>query len=214
MKKLSKGAALVALMVLFGPDVGVAQQGSAAGLPRVIERTLDQSAALGLSEVQVQQLTELRTEALTSAERLRAELRPLVDQQRAQMRAWRNEWAPLPSDPDARREAIESRRTDARARMEAARAGGRDLRERMQSAIDPLRQRYEQIVPPSQRPHEQAQRGDRGRNGQRGQMRNRRPGEGRQGMGQGARRGAGQRQQGQRGRGQRQQGRRGPGQNR
>lgn len=192
MKKLWKGATLVASLVLFGPNVAVAQQGPAGGLPRVIERTLDDAGALGLTEAQVQQLNELRAETLASAERLRAELRPLMDQQRAQMRAWRDEWEPLPSDPEARREAIASRRTEARARMEAARAGGRDLRERMQSAIDPLRQRYEQIVPPSQRPHERAQRGDRGRNGQRGQVRNRRPGAGHEGMREGARRGPGQ----------------------
>jgi hypothetical protein len=178
-----------------GPGMGGPGAGAASmQLGMRIRRTLDQAGALGLDDAQREGLESLLTEVEAANRELMAMRQEHMEAREAQMQRIQDAWQPLPDDEAARREALEQREEQ----MRSLRASFQQLRdvtqERIREATDPLVQRYESIVPPSQRPEmpepglqgrgqrQQGQPGMRGGAGRPG-MRNR-PGMGdRPGMG-------------------------------
>lgn len=121
-------------------------------LERRIMQTLDQASELELTEGQVEALEALRLELLEATRSLREQVAVTREAHRATMQRMRDDWQPLPDEPQARAEAIEERQQRMQTLREGLQAAGVQLREQVQEVVDPLRQRYEATVPPSQRP--------------------------------------------------------------
>jgi len=136
-----------------GPGMGGPGAGAASmQLGMRIRRTLDQAGALGLDDAQREGLESLLTEVEAANRELMAMRQEHMEAREAQMQRIQDAWQPLPDDEAARREALEQREEQ----MRSLRASFQQLRdvtqERIREATDPLVQRYESIVPPSQRP--------------------------------------------------------------
>lgn len=121
-----------------------------------IRRTLDQAGALELDETQRQELEALLGEVETANDELRSLREEHRTAREAAMQRIQDGWQPLPDDEAARLEALEQREAQRRS-LQASFEQMREVTQaRIRETTDPLVQRYESIVPPSQRPQEAA----------------------------------------------------------
>lgn len=121
-------------------------------LVRAVQVTLDRAEILGLEADQVAGLEQLRADVLAATSALQEEMQVRRDARRATLRQELQEREPLPAEAEARAQVLRERREEMRERRLARRAEARELRERVATTLDPLVQRYEQLIPPSQRP--------------------------------------------------------------
>jgi hypothetical protein len=137
-----------------GPGVrpGAGGADGALRILRTVDVTLDRAAILGLDEAQVAGLEALRADLTPAVAGLREEMAARRDARREEMRTVRASREPLPVDPEARARVVRERRSEARARQAEVRRERREWRASVALVMDPLVQRYEQLVPPSQRP--------------------------------------------------------------
>lgn len=172
MKKATRAAAVVLAMAIGtsglqaqrgpGPDRNAPRGEGPAHLLRTVQATLDQARVLGLDETRVDALEQLRDEVLVAGDAVQATRTARRDGRRAEARARMQLREPLPADPDARARVQAERRETRQAQRAEMQATAREERARMAETMDPLVQRYEELVPPSQRPELRAVRGGRG----------------------------------------------------
>ena len=179
MKKTTMAGALALawVMVASGVDAqrpawGGGPRGGGPGggegvlqLERTVQATLDRAEIAGLTESQVAELRQLRDEVQAATEVHRAEMLARREAQRQERQAFRGRQEPLPTDPEARAAALGARRAQAEAWQAQARVEAQEFRSRVSATFDPLVQRYEQLVPPSQRPRLDRAAGRDGRPG-------------------------------------------------